>query len=93
MNPEILPEEDNKKFYNDIIKKYALDTRNPKCTTKFFEGIYLKNRTSRVNITNHFENHYATFTKWSPKDYKYETLWINKSVFRDFWTYYISSDK
>ena len=93
MNPEILPDEESKKFYIDVIKKYSLDVRHPKNTTKLFEGLYLKNRTHRINITNHFDNSYATFTKWSPKDFKCETLWINKSVFRDFWRHYISSAK
>ena len=36
MNPEIIPDEESKKFYADVIKKYALDTRNPKSSTKFF---------------------------------------------------------
>ena len=36
MNPEILPDEESKKFYIDVIKKYSLDVRHPKNTTKFF---------------------------------------------------------
>ena len=87
----MLDPDDKNKFLNDLYKNYTISKLN-KLEAKHFECIYLENKEYVVCVSNHYENKTATFTKTNKKTKAWDSLIIEKEIYKNILSHFSSKN-
>ncbi len=85
--PPMLDPDDKNKYINDIYKNYHPAKIN-KIESKHFECLYLENDKYSLSISNHYENKTATVTKTNRETKEWESLLIEKEIYKQILSHY-----
>ena len=66
--PELIEEEDEATFSNNLFKLYKLDERCGKLEAPSFRVLYLKDKDIQVHVSNHFNSPSCIITYYNIKD-------------------------
>ena len=66
--PELIEEEDEATFSNNLFKLYKLDERCGKLEAPSFRVLYLKDKKIQVHISNHFNSLTCIISYYNIKD-------------------------
>ena len=66
--PELIEEEDEATFSNNLFKLYKLDERCGKLEAPSFRVLYLKDKKIQVHISNHFNSPTCIISYYNIKD-------------------------
>ena len=66
--PELINEEDEAMFSNNLFKLYKLDERCGKLEAPSFRVLYLKDKNTQLHISNHFNSPTCIISYYNIKD-------------------------
>lgn len=89
--PPVLDPDDKNTFLKDLYKKYSL-CKIGKTESKHFECIYLEDKVSSVCVSNHYENKTATCTITNKKTKDWESLIIEKELYKTILSHYLQKN-
>lgn len=89
--PPMLDPDDKNKFLNDLYKNYTASKIN-KIESKHFECIYLDNKEYSVCVSNHYENKTATCTKTNRETKDWESVIIEKELYKTIVSHFSSKN-
>ena len=92
--PEIILEEDEPTFAANLFKLYKLDERCGKLEAPSFRVIYLKDKTTQVHISNHFNSPTCIISYYNIKDKScIDARTISKKLYNKIAAHYFESKK
>ena len=89
--PPVLDPDDKHKFLNDLYKNYT-PSKLLKLEAKHFECVFLENKTYSVCVSNHYENKTATLTKTNKKTKAWDSLIIEKEIYKNILSHFSSKN-
>ena len=66
--PELIEDDDEANFSNNLFKLYKLDERCSKIEAPSFRVIYLKDKYTQVHVSNHFNSPTCIISYYNIKD-------------------------
>lgn len=94
LNPELIKEEDEATFSNNLFKLYKLDERCGKLESPTFRVIYLKDKKTMVHVSNHFNSPTCIISYYNFKDKScIDSRMISKALYNKIHDHYFETKR
>jgi hypothetical protein len=92
--PELIKEEDETTFSNNLFKLYKLDERCSKLEAPSFRVLYLRDKKTQVHISNHFNSPNCIISYYNIKDKScIDSRTISKKLYNKIYDHYFEVKK